>query len=236
MNIQLFINNAPKEKVDKTSDLVLVMDMDGTFRNAVSILSPSFVIEYSYVSASEIVDSDSLDVVDGDGGELVDTAVEDSFPVFNYAYIPALKRYYFVNDCVVQNGFATLSLSVDVLMSYKDSIFNLSAVVDRNEYDFDANLEDKKIPFVYPKEVTETVLDNSSGYVNFNFSVSNLGISAKYFLLTTLTDHPYAGNVIIDKIPSVAGLPEIATGRWLNSGEIAHTYAVDYRNLKVLRR
>ena len=51
---------------------------------------------------------------------------------YNYAYIPAFNRYYYIkNVTVVRKNIFMISLSVDVLMSFKDEIKELSGVVSR---------------------------------------------------------------------------------------------------------
>lgn len=50
----------------------------------------------------------------------------------NYAYIPDLNRYYFINDREsFPNKKYTLKLECDVLMTYKDDILNSTATVSR---------------------------------------------------------------------------------------------------------
>ena len=51
---------------------------------------------------------------------------------YNYAYIPAFNRYYYIkNVTVVRKNIFMISLSVDVLMSFKNEIKELSGVVSR---------------------------------------------------------------------------------------------------------
>ena len=51
---------------------------------------------------------------------------------YNYAYIPAFNRYYYIkNVTVVRKNIFMITLSVDVLMSFKDEIKELSGVVSR---------------------------------------------------------------------------------------------------------
>ena len=50
----------------------------------------------------------------------------------NYAYIPDFKRYYFVDDITALNdGLLELKLSVDVLMTYADSLLSLQLEIVR---------------------------------------------------------------------------------------------------------
>lgn len=78
-----------------------VIDMWGNFKDATSITSPTIIIE-----------RDSID--------------------FNYVYIEQLNRYYFVEEAVsVRNKLWQVILKVDVLMTYKTTIYNQNAFVER---------------------------------------------------------------------------------------------------------
>jgi hypothetical protein len=51
---------------------------------------------------------------------------------YNYAYIPEFGRYYFIkNVTVVRKNMFLVNLNVDVLMSFKDEIKELSGIVSR---------------------------------------------------------------------------------------------------------
>ena len=86
---------------------------------------------------------------------------------YNYAYIPEFDRYYTV---VFRNSFREglyeLGLDVDVLMSFRQDIFNMSAVVDKqtmaengDEYIDDGSLVADNTQFVqvynYPNGFNE---------------------------------------------------------------------------------
>ena len=50
---------------------------------------------------------------------------------YNYVYIPAFKRYYFIKDITsVRNGLWRLHLAVDTLETYKTEILNCSCILD----------------------------------------------------------------------------------------------------------
>lgn len=52
---------------------------------------------------------------------------------YNYMYIPAFHRYYFINDVTsVRNNLWRIDANVDVLTSFKNEILALSCVVDSN--------------------------------------------------------------------------------------------------------
>lgn len=61
---------------------------------------------------------------------------------YNYAYISAFNRYYFVTNWRVQNGMWWASLRVDVLASWKDDIGAQVLYVDRSASDFDGRIVD----------------------------------------------------------------------------------------------
>lgn len=53
----------------------------------------------------------------------------------NYAFIPSLKRYYFIDDVILLKGnLYELVLSVDVLTSYKDDILENDFYSDSGDY------------------------------------------------------------------------------------------------------
>lgn len=51
----------------------------------------------------------------------------------NYCYIPELERYYNAQVTLTNNGMYLLEASVDVLMSFKDDILAIPAIIDRQE-------------------------------------------------------------------------------------------------------
>ena len=80
------------------------LSLNGNLREESSIINPTILVEHSNLS------------------------------VYNYAYIPEFKRYYFVSEMSsVRNGLWRVSLSVDVLESYKTDILNLSCIVDKQQ-------------------------------------------------------------------------------------------------------
>ena len=90
--------------------------IQGNFKTETSILSPSVTIEW--------IDPTS----------------------FNYVYIPILKRYYFVKDITInKTNLMTMNLNVDVLMTYGEQIKSLSAVIARQEHQFNLYLIDNQI-------------------------------------------------------------------------------------------
>lgn len=52
---------------------------------------------------------------------------------YNYAYIDLTGRYYYCEITLIENGFYSISMEVDVLMSHKEGIRRLIGLVDRTE-------------------------------------------------------------------------------------------------------
>ncbi len=82
---------------------------------------------------------------------------------YNYVYIPAFERYYFVVGVrYVRNNLWALSLSVDVLMSYSTQILDLRGNLDGAEdkdpysasavYNSDVRIDSKKLEYPYTFE------------------------------------------------------------------------------------
>lgn len=100
----------------------------------------------------------------------------ESIPRYNYAYIPELERYYMVDDITVyRDGLIYVTLSVDVLMSFKRDILSSIAVVDKqamrengDEYIDDGSLVTDNLMFT-------TITEYSAG---FNDSVEYVLIVA----------------------------------------------------------
>lgn len=136
--LELYNNTSEDNRVDKTNYLTKVGELSGVLREESSIVDMSLTLEL------------------------------EELPLFNYVYIAQLNRYYYVTDIVsVKYKLWEISLSVDVLMSYKNALLSCSAFVDRNENSFDNNIIDKKrvIQQGYDIEVstvTNELLDNTS--------------------------------------------------------------------------
>ena len=136
--LELYNNTSEDNRVDKTNYLTKVGELSGVLREESSLIDMSLTLEI------------------------------EELPLFNYVYIEQLNRYYYVTDIVsVQYKLWEISLSVDVLMSYKNALLSCSAFVDRNENSFDNNIIDKKrvIEQGYDIEVstiTNDLLDNTS--------------------------------------------------------------------------
>lgn len=121
MIIELYKNIDDRNVVDKT--ITLQAELTGDLREGTDILDPVFEVQ----NAGNIIT----------GGNI------------NYAYIPDFKRYYFINDIKFNsNTLFSIFCHVDVLMTYKAEIRENSALVLRQEFNYNAMLSDPKIKYM----------------------------------------------------------------------------------------
>lgn len=86
---------------------------------------------------------------------------------FNYARIPELQRYYYIKDrTAFREEVWDITFEVDVLMSFRNDILNLSAIVDKqslpangDEYIDDGSLVTENVMF-------QTVYNFPAGFNN----------------------------------------------------------------------
>lgn len=90
------------------------------------------------------------------------------YPTYNYLHIPALKRYYFIDDIVVKtdNTFE-IHCSCDVLESFKDDILQGTGRLTKSE-SYDKYTDDN-----YPQNVNYEV-EKITQECNFDFSKNNI--------------------------------------------------------------
>lgn len=101
----LFKYKKERYRVDKSQFLTDSITFKGVFRDEVDILNPIITIE-----------------------------TDENLTMYNYAQIEIFGRYYFIeNVSVVNNNLWTLTLSVDVLYTYKDVIFESEGFIERCE-------------------------------------------------------------------------------------------------------
>lgn len=101
----------------------------------------------------------------------------ESIPRYNYAYIPELERYYMVDDITIyRDGLIYVTLSVDVLMSFKRDILSCIAVVDK-----------------------QAMRENGDEYIDDGSLVTD------NLMFTTLTEYPAGFNDSVEYVLIVAG-------------------------------
>ena len=140
--LELYNNTSEDNRVDKTNYLTKIGELAGVLREESSLVDMSLTLEL------------------------------EELPLFNYVYIAQFNRYYYVTDIVsVKYKLWEISLSVDVLMSYKNALLSCSAFVDRNENSFDNKIIDKKrvIEQGYDIEVSTITNELLTDNVDYNY-------------------------------------------------------------------
>lgn len=129
MNITLYTNNSETNKIGK--NLTQLATLTGSLRESSFMLNP--VIRVTGISAADVAKC-------------------------NYMYIPDFGRYYFVRDIgSIRTGLWELSAHVDVLETYAAQIKQQSAVISRQENEWNLYLNDDvfKVTSI-PKVITKT--------------------------------------------------------------------------------
>lgn len=140
-----FYNNA-SERNAVTKDLTEIATLSGALREESSIIDPKITI----------------------------ASLTNSIKDINYAYIPDFGRYYFINEIVsVRNGVWRISMHVDVLMTYAEGIRNNSAIIQRNENEYDLKLNDGL--FVTQQNPRKSVHQFPAGFTDFDFVLAIAG-------------------------------------------------------------
>lgn len=123
MKIILYKNNGERKRVDKTPFLILYKEINNCyFKENGSLLTPFIILSANNVNISSC----------------------------NYCYIENINRYYFINDIIIlDNNRVQLQLNIDVLYTYKNSIYSSSikALVERSETYYDKFIYDDLLPF-----------------------------------------------------------------------------------------
>ena len=124
-DINLYQNSAEVNRVDKSEYLTSVGTLQGALREECSIISPSITFKQTTV------------------------------PTFNYVYIGSFGRYYYVTGITsVAKDLWRMSLSCDVLMTWKEQIGNMTAIIARQENSFNPMLIDSELPAQANKNIT----------------------------------------------------------------------------------
>lgn len=130
MRIIFYMNIADDRQVDKTNYITQVTEYNNViFKDDNSIMTPSVIIHTSDISFINKV---------------------------NYVFIEELNSYYFITDINCLSGTRyEFNLDLDVLMTNKDDIKNLTAVIARQENTFNQYLDDPEYK-VYNYERIQT--------------------------------------------------------------------------------
>lgn len=136
--------------------------------------------------------------------------LDSSNPVsYNYCYIPAFNRYYFINDWISDHGHWIAECSVDVLASWKTEILNSYQFVLRSATYNNTYIEDSIYPMTANTTITSKFLNSIvSGAVftgtTYILAISNASNEAKingvqYLALSQSDFNTLIGQVLNDQ-------------------------------------
>lgn len=134
MILRLYTNNSPKNYLNKEINLQKIYLSDITFVDY-DLLNP--VVKFSF-----------------------NLKFPDQLYVYNYASIEInnyLIYYYIEKSIMIDHYVQQLTLSIDVLMTYKDQILKQYAIIDRQEKDWNLFLQDPLIQ-VYENQIIQQKL------------------------------------------------------------------------------
>lgn len=139
MTIKFYNNLSDKVVVDKNITQI-GSDMTGTLRDDCSIVDP--VIKVEGIVGSNLTSC-------------------------NYAYIEEFGRYYYITNIVCSGKLFEVHMHVDVLMTYKNGIRSNSAVISRQENNYNLYLQDGVFKTYSQPHIQVAQFPN--GFTDFNF-------------------------------------------------------------------
>ena len=139
MRIKFYNNLSDKVVVDKNITQI-GSDMTGTLRDDCSIVDP--VIKVEGIVGSNLTSC-------------------------NYAYIEEFGRYYYITNIVCSGKLFEVHMHVDVLMTYKSGIRTNSAVISRQENNYNLYLQDGVFKTYSQPHIQVAQFPN--GFTDFNF-------------------------------------------------------------------
>ncbi len=171
MKLTLYNNFSEANKLNK--NIVKIIELDGTLREASSLINPSIVIELDPATLKDYIIDDLKRTVSYNGVVITwNSFIYDYVLSCNYVKIVEFNRYYFINDIIsIRNNLWRLDMHFDALMSYKENILSLDAFVTRNEVLYNPLVKDELVSYYYNKDVIEEVVAKGS-LVNTTFNTN----------------------------------------------------------------
>lgn len=131
MQVNLYYTRDDKHKLHKT--LTSIHNCVGSLRDECSLINPVILLETAEATACR---ANYLEITDLD-----------------------IQRYYFIKDWIMyRTGILEVHAELDPLMTYESEIRQVSATIERNEYEADSYLVDENY-----------VIDAYSNYVTIDF-------------------------------------------------------------------
>lgn len=133
--MEIRLCNNNSEKNKINKSITAGITLSGTLRNSSNVVTPTIIINI------------------------------ENPTIYNYAYIPEFKRYYYITDYIsVRTGIWQINLKSDVLMSFKDSILASKVLVNKSESNGDNYLAGSN--WVSNCKAKTDIISFSSGLLN----------------------------------------------------------------------
>lgn len=147
--IKTYNYSGETSRVDKTDYLTPISTLSGVLRGESSLLNFNVLIQ------------------------------SDTVPNFNYCYIDKFKRYYYVTEPIsVRQNLWEMTMQVDALMTYKDSLLKCEGYIDRNEYIQNKMIIDNNRAIMQGADFEEDTITNEL-FGSGSFVLSGLRIGTK---------------------------------------------------------
>lgn len=144
MTITFYTNGSERNALRKNLEQLLTFE--GTLRDTSSLIDPVITV----------------------------AVVSNLIPQINYAYIPEFARYYFVNNITsIRNNVWQFEMHIDVLMTYCDAILANHAIIQRNENEYDLQLNDGM--FVTMQKPRKSVHQFPNGFTDYDYVLAIAG-------------------------------------------------------------
>lgn len=111
---------------------------------------------------------------------------ENKYTAYNYVYIPAFSRYYFIDSWEYSQPDWTASLSVDVLASFKDSIGSSRQYVLRSASSYNGAVIDRMYPLLVDKTSNTAASSGAVWWDDLQDGMYIVGIIGKGTILDTV--------------------------------------------------
>lgn len=167
----IILYNCKSDNNVLVKDIEEIVTMEGFYRSSVSVLNPVITVE-------------------------IDNPYKDFALAPNYLYNKDFDRYYYINDItMLRKGVWELSCQVDVLMSFKDEITELSAYILRQENDFNKLIPDRQLPLFQQPDIS--FIQGSDTKLKSPLTMNN---SQYCYTLTVMSTQTKAGDLDIKQV------------------------------------
>lgn len=235
MIIRLYRYDGEREVVDKTSSLTLLDEISGTLKETCDITTPVILLrindDLSGESTYRVTDSDGLIITDDESAR-VGATFNNNVPIANYAFIVEFNRWYFINEVVSElNGLWRLTMEIDVLMTYRSTIRQQTALVTRNEFTYDLQMEDQNMTYLYDDVIDEYEPADGEA-VNVTFSATITAQNIDNFVVNVVNEVGYAPTGVYGA--PVASLHDVSTNQFFAKGA-STPYVMNFVDVGLVR-